>query len=121
MNEAVSWILRTFGGVTTAITNVTVKYALDPLRSLLTDVPWWMVAGFAALIGWRVSRRWGLTVLAFVCITAVGVLGMWNESMDTLSQVHGGGRRVCCTRDPARDLVARAAMGWSGRSVRSST
>jgi len=26
-------------------------------------------------------------VLAFVCITAVGVLGMWNESMDTLSQV----------------------------------
>jgi glycine betaine/proline transport system permease protein len=87
VNEAVSWILRTFGGVTTAITNVTVKYALDPLRSLLTDVPWWMVAGFAALIGWRVSRRWGLTVLAFVCITAVGVLGMWNESMDTLSQV----------------------------------
>jgi len=87
VNEAVSWILRTFGGVTTAITNVTVKYALDPLRSLLTDVPWWMVAGFAALIGWRVSRRWGLAVLAFVCITAVGVLGMWNESMDTLSQV----------------------------------
>ena len=87
VNEAVSWILRTFGGVTTAITNVTVKYALDPLRSLLTDLPWWMVAGFAALIGWRVSRRWGLAVLAFVCITAVGVLGMWNESMDTLSQV----------------------------------
>jgi glycine betaine/proline transport system permease protein len=87
VNEAVSWILRTFGGVTTAITNVTVKYALDPLRSLLSDVPWWMVAGFAALIGWRASRRWGLAVLAFVCITAVGVLGMWNESMDTLSQV----------------------------------
>jgi len=87
VNEAVSWILRTFGGVTTAITNVTVKYALDPLKSLLTDVPWWMVAGFAALIGWRVSRRWGLAVLAFVCIAAVGVLGMWNESMDTLSQV----------------------------------
>ena len=87
VNEAVSWILRTFGGVTTAITNVTVKYALDPLRSLLTDLPWWMIAGFAALIGWRVSRRWGLAVLAFVCIAAVGVLGMWNESMDTLSQV----------------------------------
>lgn len=87
VNDAVSWILRTFGGVTTAITNLTVKYALDPLKNLLTDVPWWMVAGFAALIGWRVSRRWGLAVLAFVCIAAVGVLGMWDESMDTLSQV----------------------------------
>ncbi|MGZ6546396.1 MAG: ABC transporter permease subunit, partial [Actinomycetota bacterium] len=87
VNDALSWITRTFGGVTTAITNVTVKYALDPLKNLLTDVPWWMVAGFAALIGWRVSRRWGLAVLAFACIAAVGVLGMWDDSMSTLSQV----------------------------------
>ena len=87
VNEAVSWILRTFAGSTTAITNVTVKYALDPLRSLLTDVPWWMVAGFAALIGMARVPTVGLAVLAFVCIAAVGVLGMWNESMDTLSQV----------------------------------
>ena len=87
VNDALSWITRTFGGVTTAITNVTVKYALDPLKNLLTDVPWWMVAGFAALIGWRVSRRWTLAALAFVGIAAVGVLGLWSESMDTLSQV----------------------------------
>lgn len=87
VNDALSWVTRTFGGVTTAITNVTVKYALDPLKNLLTGVPWWMVAGFAALIGWRVSRRWTLAALAFVCIGAVGVLGMWDDSMNTLSQV----------------------------------
>ena len=46
-----------------------------------------MVAGFAALLAWRVSRRWGLAVIAFVCIAAVGVLGMWDNAMDTLSQV----------------------------------
>jgi glycine betaine/proline transport system permease protein len=60
---------------------------LDPLRSLLTDLPWWMIAGSAALIAWRVSRRWGLPVLAFGCIAAVGVLGMWDDAMNTLSQV----------------------------------
>jgi glycine betaine/proline transport system permease protein len=64
-----------------------VKYALDPLKSLLTDLPWWMVCGFAALIGWRASRRWGLPVLAFACVAAVGVLGMWDDAMNTLSQV----------------------------------
>lgn len=87
VNEAWRWTTRTFGGVTTAITNVTVRYALDPLKSLLTDLPWWMVSGFAALIGWRVTRRWGLPVLAFACVAAVGVLGMWDDAMDTLSQV----------------------------------
>ncbi len=87
VNDALRWTTRTFGGATTAITNVTVKYALDPLKNLLTDLPWWMVSGFAALIGWRVSRRWGLPVLAFVCVSAVGVLGMWDDAMNTLSQV----------------------------------
>jgi glycine betaine/proline transport system permease protein len=87
VNDALSWITRTFGGITTSITDVTVRYALDPLKSLLTDLPWWMVCGFAALIGWRVSRRWGLTVLAFACVAAVGVLGMWDDAMNTLSQV----------------------------------
>jgi glycine betaine/proline transport system permease protein len=87
VNDALSWTTRTFGGVTTSITNVTVKYALDPLKNLLTDLPWWMVSGFAALIGWRVSRRRGLPVLAFACIAAVGVLGMWDDAMNTLSQV----------------------------------
>ncbi len=87
VNDALRWTTRTFGGATTAITNVTVKYALDPLKNLLTDLPWWMVGGFAALIGWRVSRRWGLPVLAFACVAAVGVLGMWDDAMNTLSQV----------------------------------
>ena len=87
VNDALSWTTRTFGGVTTGITNLTVKYALDPLKNLLTDLPWWMVSGFAALIGWRVSRRWGLPVLAFACVAGVGVLGMWDDAMNTLSQV----------------------------------
>jgi glycine betaine/proline transport system permease protein len=87
VNDALSWTTRTFGGATTAITNVTVRYALDPLKNLLTDLPWWMVSGFAALIGWRVTRRWGLPVLAFACVAAVGVLGMWDDAMNTLSQV----------------------------------
>ena len=87
MNDALSWILRTFGGVTTAITNVTVKYALDPLKNLLTRCA--VVDGRRLRVVDRLARvpARGLAVLAFVCIAAVGVLGTWDESMDTLSQV----------------------------------
>jgi glycine betaine/proline transport system permease protein len=87
INSALDWVTRTFGGITDWITSVTITYALNPLLSLLTEVPWWMVAGFTALVGWRVSRRWGLALLAFVCVAGVGVLGMWDDSMDTMSQV----------------------------------
>ena len=87
INQALHWITRTFGGVTEAITRFTINYALNPLRSLLTEVPWWMVAGFTALAAWKVSRRWGLPVLAFCCVAGVGILGMWDDSMNTMSQV----------------------------------
>jgi glycine betaine/proline transport system permease protein len=86
-NQTVDYLTRTLGGLTGWITRTMVTYLLDPLRSVLTDVPWWMVSGGTALLAWRVSRRWGLVVTSFACITAIGVLGMWDEAMDTLSQV----------------------------------
>jgi glycine betaine/proline transport system permease protein len=86
-NQTVDYLTRTLGGLTGWITRTMVTYLLDPLRNVLTDVPWWMVSGGTALLAWRVSRRWGLVVMSFACITAIGVLGMWDEAMDTLSQV----------------------------------
>jgi glycine betaine/proline transport system permease protein len=87
VNQAVSWITRTIGGATGAITNVSVKYALDPLRSLLLGLPWWMVCGGAAFAAWAASRSLALSIVSFLCIAAIGVLGMWDIAMDTLSQV----------------------------------
>jgi glycine betaine/proline transport system permease protein len=86
-NQTVDYLTRTLGGLTGWITRSMVTYLLDPLRNVLTDVPWWMVAGGAALLAWRVSRRAGLALMSFACIAAIGVLGMWDEAMDTLSQV----------------------------------
>jgi glycine betaine/proline transport system permease protein len=87
VNDAASWITRTFGPATGSITNVAVKYALDPLRSLLLGLPWWMVCGGAAFAAWAASRSLALSIVSFLCIGAIGVLGMWDIAMDTLSQV----------------------------------
>ena len=87
VNDAVAWITRTFGGVTSAIGDALVTYALDPLRDLLIGVPWWMVCGGAALLAWQISRRVGLTILSFAAIAAIGLFGEWDPAMDTLSQV----------------------------------
>jgi glycine betaine/proline transport system permease protein len=86
-NTAVDWLAVHLSSLTTAISDFLIKFALDPLRSLLTNIPWWMVAGGAALLGWRLTRRWGLPLLCFGCLFVIGLTGMWDYAMDTLSQV----------------------------------
>jgi glycine betaine/proline transport system permease protein len=86
-NAVIDWIELHLAGFTGRISDYLVRDALDPIRNLLQGIPWWMVAGGIALLGWRVSRRWGLAVTCFGCIAAIGVLGMWSIAMDTLSQV----------------------------------
>jgi glycine betaine/proline transport system permease protein len=85
-NAIVDWSRDTLDGVAGAIRDVTIKYGLDPLLDLLVGVPWWMVAGAAALIALRVSGS-RLALAAFLLMAAIGVLGMWDTAMNTLSQV----------------------------------
>ena len=87
VNDIVSWLTRTIGGVTGTITDIGVKYLLDPLRNLLLGLPWWMVCLGAAAAAWAAARSVGLAIASFILFAAVGVVGMWDIAMDTLSQV----------------------------------
>jgi glycine betaine/proline transport system permease protein len=90
VNTAVAWITdptQMIGRYAAATTTGVVRFGLDPLRSLLTGLPWWMVCGGAAAAAWAASRRIGLAIASFLLIATIGVLGMWDVAMDTLSQV----------------------------------
>ena len=85
-NAIVEWSRDNVTGVADAITNVLLRYALDPLRDLLLGVPWWMVAGTVGLIAWRVSGP-RLSLGLFACMFAIGLIGTWDLSMETLAVV----------------------------------
>jgi glycine betaine/proline transport system permease protein len=85
-NAMVDWSQTNLGEITSAIADFVLVYMLDPIQSLFVGVPWWMMAGAFAVIGWRVSG-WRLAVGSFACIAALGFLGMWDLSMGTLAQV----------------------------------
>lgn len=85
-NAIVEWSQTTLSGVTGALSDFTLMYALDPLEELFVGLPWWMVAGAAALIALRASGP-GLAAGSFLCMAALGLLGMWVFAMGTLSQV----------------------------------
>ena len=85
-NAIVEWSQQSLHTVASATNDGIIIWLLDPLEDLLLGVPWWMVAGAFALIGWRISG-WRLALGVFACFTGIGMLGMWDMGMRTLSQV----------------------------------
>jgi glycine betaine/proline transport system permease protein len=73
-------------GITEPIGNFLLEYLLEPLRVVLVETPWFVVLGGLTAIALVVS---GVrpAVTAFLMLTAIGVMGVWDLAMDTASQV----------------------------------
>jgi glycine betaine/proline transport system permease protein len=64
-----------------------VLHWLNPLRTLLqTGIPWPVLILAVALLGYQ-AGGWQLAVGCGLGMVSLGLLGVWGESMDTLSQV----------------------------------
>ncbi|GAA3770829.1 ABC transporter permease [Streptomyces phyllanthi] len=61
-------------------------WVLDPLRSSLQGLPWWSVLLIVATLAWLIGT-WRTALTAVLAMAAIGVLGVWEPSLDTLSQV----------------------------------
>ncbi len=86
VNDIVHWITGTFSGLTLAIKNVFTFAVLNPLETVLTTAPWWLVVAVVVLVAWYVSGR-RASITAGVCLGIVVLLGLWNHSMQTLASV----------------------------------
>ncbi|MGW1028068.1 ABC transporter permease [Streptomyces sp. NPDC002577] len=61
-------------------------WILDPVRDGLQWLPWWSVLLIVAALAWLIGT-WRTALTAVVAMAAIGVLGVWKPSLDTLSQV----------------------------------
>lgn len=66
----------------------------EPLRQfllgserLLTQTPWPVVVGVIAVIAWLASRNMKIVVGAVVSLLLIGYLGMWQDTMKTISMI----------------------------------
>jgi len=85
--EAVyAWLRATVLGVTRAFSDGAIIYVLDPLLRALTAAPWWLLTGAVFALAW-VKAGPGVAAYSIVAFGAVGALGMWDESLDTFTQV----------------------------------
>ncbi|MEV5431475.1 ABC transporter permease subunit [Streptomyces sp. NPDC052701] len=92
VNRAVDWMTaHLYSGV--PVVGGTADWAgrftawvLDPLRDGLHGLPWWSVLLIVAALAWLIGT-WRTALTAVLAMTAIGVLGVWKPSLDTLSQV----------------------------------
>jgi glycine betaine/proline transport system permease protein len=61
-------------------------WVLDPIRDGLQWLPWWSVLLIVAALAWLIGT-WRTAVTAVLAMAAIGFLGVWKPSLDTLSQV----------------------------------
>ncbi|NGO12278.1 ABC transporter permease subunit [Streptomyces sp. HC44] len=61
-------------------------WILDPVRDGLQWLPWWSVLLIVAALAWLIGT-WQTALTAVLAMAAIGVLGVWKPSLDTLSQV----------------------------------
>jgi glycine betaine/proline transport system permease protein len=86
VNAFEDWLQAAVGPLTTALGTWTLDWVLGPLSGLLGGSPWWLVVLCAAVLGW-VFAGWRTALVSAGSFVAVGLLGVWANAMDTLSQV----------------------------------
>ncbi|MER6049440.1 ABC transporter permease subunit [Streptomyces sp. NPDC001793] len=92
VNDAKEWMVNhlysgvpVVGGTADWAAHFT-NWVLNPLRDGLTALPWYGVLLVVAALAWLIGT-WRTALTAVLAMAAVGVLGVWGPSMDTLSQV----------------------------------
>lgn len=86
VNTVVRWIELHLDSVTRALQNAVAYSLLNPLQSLLTAAPWFLVVALVFAAAWRISGP-RPAVIAAGCLAAVAVLGLWQDGMVTLTSV----------------------------------
>ncbi|MFD7296601.1 ABC transporter permease [Streptomyces sp. NPDC059897] len=92
VNDAVDWMtdhlysgVPYIGGTADWAAHFTTGI-LNPVRDGLTWLPWWAVLLIVAALAWLIGT-WRTALTAVLAMAAIGVLGVWKPSLDTLSQV----------------------------------
>ncbi|MFD3519488.1 ABC transporter permease [Streptomyces sp. NPDC058653] len=91
VNNVVDWIERELGsgvpvlGGTLTWSEGFANWVINPVRDALLATPWWALLLVAAVLALRTGLRAVVTVV--LSLAAIGAMGLWERSLDTLSQV----------------------------------
>ena len=86
VNGFVDWLRTNVSWLTSGFKDAVTNYLINPLQTIFTESPWWLVMIVVAGLTLLAS---GLrqAVVGVACLAAILVIGLWQHSMETLVQV----------------------------------
>lgn len=84
INEWTDAIVNAISGFTNGLKNVITILMLNPLQSLMSDLPWWIMAGVLLAVA-HILGGWRPTAVTAGCLAVILGTGLWYESMVTLT------------------------------------
>ena len=84
VNDFIQALVTNHGWVFKAISGAILKAVLF-IEWILRGLPWWLVILAFMALAWQSSKRWSLTIAVGALLLAVGVLGLWDLTMQTLA------------------------------------
>jgi glycine betaine/proline transport system permease protein len=107
VNGFVSWLETNVTWLTSGVKDAASAWLLDPLQTVLTSSPFWLVAAYASGLAFIITGR-RAAVVACIAGLAVAGLAVWQPAMETLTQVLFG---IVIT------MAVGVALGsWAARS-----
>ena len=86
VNAFVDWLRANVAWLTIALKDLISYGLLNPLQTIMTTTPAWLMIGTTVAIGWIVSGlRAG--IVAGLALALVFLMSLWQDSMETLVQV----------------------------------
>jgi glycine betaine/proline transport system permease protein len=112
INSFSNWVVDHVGTYTEAFRNFITYGFLNPLQSLMSETPWWLMAPVLMAISYVLG---GLKAFAttVVCEAIILLVGLWNDAMITLTSTLVATVLV---------MILAIVLGvWIGRSRRADT
>ncbi len=86
VGNAVRWMNINLFDLTSFLHEILFRFGLKPIRDLLYWLPWPVLILIVSLVAY-VASGWRLALFSSLGLLCLGILGEWELSMDTLSQV----------------------------------
>lgn len=84
INDFIQDLVINYGFVFKSISEAILQ-ALLAVEWLFRGLPWWVIIPAFMILGWFSSRKISFTILVGVLLFVVGMLGLWDLTMQTLS------------------------------------
>ena len=86
VNAVVDWLRLNVATFTGGVKDVVTYVSINPLQTVFTTSPFWLVAGVAAGLA-LIASGVREAVVAAACLALIFLMGLWQDSMETLVQV----------------------------------